>query len=84
MRFRCMRKLLALARAFAIVFVALLPGVGALFTVNVPERPAPPPLEGRFDLVGTYDDDALRLGLMITNAEIPRGGPTPVSWERAR
>jgi hypothetical protein len=78
-----MKKLFALARAFAIVVVALLPGFGAVFSMVAgapPDRPAPPPPAGRLDLVGTFvamepgvEEGALRLRFVRTTAPLPSG-----------
>ncbi len=80
-----MNKLFALARAFGIVVVAILPGFGAAFTMAAgapPERlgepqPSPP---GRLDLVGTYvamepgvEEGALMLGFARTTSPLPPG-----------
>jgi hypothetical protein len=79
-----MKKLSALARAALIVLVAVLPGVGAVFTMSAGDRmqararlAAPPPPE-RTDLVGTYVADSasfegeLRLAFVPTT-HAPRG-----------
>jgi hypothetical protein len=78
-----MKKLFALARVFAIVVVAVLPGIGAAFQVIAgapPERPPSPKPEGRFDLVGTYvamqpgmEEGALMLGFARTTTPLPAG-----------
>jgi hypothetical protein len=57
-----MRKLTALARAFAIVFVAIFPGIGAVFTMSAGDRMqargSTRPVADRIDLVGTYIGNA--------------------------
>jgi hypothetical protein len=78
-----MKKLFVIARAFAIVVVALLPGIGAAFQVIAgapPERPPSPRPEGRLDLVGTYvamepdmEDGALMLGFARTTMPLAAG-----------
>jgi ABC-type sugar transport system substrate-binding protein len=78
-----MKKLFALARAFAIVGVALLPGFGAAFSMaaGAPrEQPAPPPAVGRVDLVGSWvamepgmEEGALQLGFARTTTPLPAG-----------
>jgi hypothetical protein len=78
-----MKKLFALAQAFAIIVVAFLPGFGAAFTMAAgapPERPADPPKVGRVDLVGTYvamepgvEEGAMMLGFARTTTPLPPG-----------
>lgn len=77
-----MRKLKALLVAFAIIFVALMPGVGAVFTMKAGDRPPPPeriaPPQERIDLMGSYvamqpgvEEGALALSRVRTNAPLP-------------
>ena len=78
-----MMKVFALLRAFAIVAVALLPGIGAAFTMAAgapPERPAAPPPVGRVDLVGTWvamepgpEEGGMQLGFARTTTPLPPG-----------
>lgn len=78
-----MKKLFALARAFAIVAVALLPGFGAAFTMAAgapSDPPAPLAPEGRVDLVGTWvamepgsEEGAMHLGFARTTTPLPPG-----------
>lgn len=81
-----MRKLTALARALAVVGLALLPAFGALFQLVAgapPERPAAAPPPGERQLVGSYvgmepgiEQGGLALGFAyVTNA--PRNGASP-------
>ena len=86
-----MKKLFALARAFAIVAVALLPGFGAAFTMvaGAPREraPAPPPV-GRVDLVGTwvamqpgFEEGAMQLGFARTTTPLPPGASPALAIE---
>jgi len=53
-----MRKLTALLRAFAIVIVAIFPGIGAVFTLTAADRmrtPTEATAPHRVALVGTYE-----------------------------
>jgi len=78
-----MNKLFALARAFAIIVLAFLPGIGAALTMvaGAPrERPPEPPRAGRVDLVGSYvamepgvEEGALTLGFVRTTTPLPAG-----------
>jgi hypothetical protein len=89
-----MKKLFALARAFAIIVVAFLPGFGASFTMAAgapPERPAPPPAVGRVDLVGSYvamepgmEEGALNLGFARTTAALPPGASPALDYDLVR
>lgn len=77
-----MRKLQALLIAFGIIFVALLPGVGAVFTMKAGDRPLPAPRtappEEHLELVGSYvamqpgiEEGAIALARVRTSAPLP-------------
>lgn len=86
-----MKKLWALARAFVIVAVALLPGFGAALTMVLgAPRESPPatPPAGRIAFVGTWvamepgmEEGAMQLGFARTTTPLPPGASPALVFE---